>query len=91
MTLQTQKKRPERVCASSVTWKKRMTEFRLDYLKIIHFSSPLFLSHSLLSLFAPALAVGVSVLDVDVFLSSHAEMSAFRGRRGRKVPILLPG
>lgn len=36
--------------------------------------------------FCTLLIVGVSVLDVDVFLSSHAEMSAFRGRQGRKVP-----
>lgn len=71
--------------------KKRMTEFRLDYLKMKSSTfTPLpFSPYSLLSLFPPA--VGVSVLDVDVFLSSHAEMSAFSGGRGRKVPILLPG
>lgn len=72
--------------------KKQMTEFRLDYMKMksstFHQS---FFPHSLLSLFPPAPAVVVSVLDVAVFLSSHAEMSAFRGGPGSKVPVLLPG
>lgn len=52
--------------------------------EIIHFSSPFFFFCSSSPLFPPAPAVGVSVLDVNVFLSSHAEMSAFRGGRGRK-------
>lgn len=86
------KRRPERVYALSFIWKKRMTEFRLDYLKMKSSTfPPPFFPQSLLALFPPAPAVGVSVLDVDVFLSSHAEMSAFRGERARKVPILLPG
>lgn len=67
-----------------------MTDFHLEHLnmKSSTFSLPFFVTPSF-PLFPPALAVGVSVLDV--FLSSHAEMSAFRVGQGRKVPILLPG
>lgn len=94
ITTPTDRKRPERVYALSVIWREKKADdwipFRRFENEIIHFSSPSpYFSTPLLPLFPPAL--GVSVLDVDVFLSSHAEMSAFRGGRGRKVPILLPG